>query len=126
MIEYRDKPPGNVQHLDRLIAALATERGELDLRLRTAVANTVVGQLLPEGAIKGGTAMKLRLGHAETRFTPDLDFARHATMEQFLKDLRASLTRGWNGFTGRLVEVRPARPKGVPADYVMQPFTRRD
>ena len=112
MIEYRDKPPGNVQHLDRLIAALATERGELDLRLRTAVANTVVGQLLPEGAIKGGTAMKLRLGHAETRFTPDLDFARHATMEQFLKDLRASLTRGMERVHGTAHRGSPGKAKG--------------
>lgn len=122
MIEPRDKPPGNMQHLNRLIAVIAADTRQLELRLRTAVANTVVGQLLPEGAIKGGTAMKLRLGHVATRFTPDLDFARHATMEQFLSDLRGSLTKGWNGFTGRLVEAPPAKPKDVPVDYVMKPF----
>jgi len=33
-----------------------------------------------------------------------------------------SLAKGWHGFTGRLVAKTPAKPKGVPEQYVMQPF----
>lgn len=32
------------------------------------------------------------------------------------------LADGWGGFTGRLVELDPAEPEGVPGDYVMWPF----
>ena len=58
----RDRPPGNVQHLERLIGELARELDQPALRLRTTLANTIVGQMPPEGAVKGGSAMKLRLG----------------------------------------------------------------
>ncbi len=39
------------------------------------MANIVVGQLLPGGAVKGGSAIKLRFGEGVTRFTTDLDVA---------------------------------------------------
>ena len=91
-------------------------------RLERAVANVVLAQLLPAGAVKGGTALKLRLGHSRSRFTPDLDVARRATMVEFLAEYGAALGKGWAGFTGKLVPVRPAKPVGVPPEYVMQPY----
>lgn len=33
-----------------------------------------------------------------------------------------SLADGWNGFTGRLVEKSKATPRGIPGQYVMQPY----
>lgn len=45
---------------------------EQALRRRVAMALVVVGQMLPEGAIKGGSAMAVRYGRG-TRFTRDLD-----------------------------------------------------
>lgn len=86
------------------------------------MAMVIVGQLLPEGAVKGGTAMALRYGRAESRFTQDLDAARIKPMEKFRDDFEDDLRRGWAGFTGRLVDREPPRPSGVPSAYVMQPF----
>lgn len=85
------------------------------------MALVVVGQMLPAGAIKGGSAMALRYGRA-TRFTTDLDAARSSTLADFIGDFEERLRNGWAGFTGRLVERTPPKPAGVPATYVMQPF----
>jgi hypothetical protein len=85
------------------------------------MALVVVGQMLPNGAVKGGGAMALRFGRG-TRFTQDLDAARRGPLRQFRSDFEESLATGWAGFTGRLVEKQAPRPAGVPAAYVMQPF----
>ena len=90
-------------------------------RRRTTMSLVVVGQMLPEGAIKGGSAMALRFGRG-SRFTRDVDAARVQSLEQFRADFEESLAAGWAGFTGRLVERAAPSPLGVPAGYVMQPF----
>ncbi|MBK8461809.1 MAG: nucleotidyl transferase AbiEii/AbiGii toxin family protein [Nigerium sp.] len=77
--------------------------------------------MLPEGAIKGGTATTLRCGRG-TRFTRDLDAARVQPLAEFRSDFEDSLAAGWAGFTGRLVEKAAPRPPAVPTGYVMQPF----
>ena len=117
----RSGPPANLNSLKARLRNLAS--GDLAVnRLDRAVANVVVAQMLPPGAVKGGTALKLRLGHERTRFTPDLDVARRGTIDQFIDEYTDALTAGWSGFTGRLVPVPPARPAGVPTAYVMQPY----
>lgn len=67
--------PNSKRNLD-----IAIERafGHTDntLQIRTIMANTIIGQLLPLGAVKGGSALKLRYGNATTRFTTDLDTSR--------------------------------------------------
>jgi hypothetical protein len=78
------------------------------VRRRTIMANVVVGQMLPSGAVKGGTALKLRFGNAETRFTTDLDTARAEDADAFIEELDARLAQGWEGFTGRVVSRKPA------------------
>lgn len=78
------------------------------------MANVIVGQMLPEGVVKGGSSLKLRFGDATTRFTTDLDAARVGTMENFRTSMDEALREGWEGFAGRLVEKDPAHPKGVP------------
>jgi hypothetical protein len=88
------------------------------------MALVVVGQMLPEGAIKGGSAMALRFGRG-TRFTRDLDAVRSRPLVQFRSDFEESLSNGWAGFTGRLVERAAPRPPAVPTAYVMQPFEVR-
>jgi len=90
--------------------------------VRTLIANTIVGQLLPKGIIKGGSALKLRYGDKTTRFTRDLDTARAEELSVYIEQLNISLGNGWNGFTGRVVRKEPARPEGIPGEYVMQPF----
>jgi hypothetical protein len=93
----------------------------LALRRRIAMALVVIGQMLPEGAIKGGSAMALRYARG-TRFTQDLDAARVQPLARFRSDFEESLASGWAGFTGRLVEKPAPRPPAVPTAYVMQPF----
>lgn len=113
-------PPPSVRSLEQRIRNLEGSDG-LALRRRVGMALVVVGQMLPEGAIKGGSGMALRYGRA-TRFTRDLDAARVHSLARFRSDFEESLVAGWAGFTGRLIEKAAPRPVEVPADYVMQPF----
>ena len=92
------------------------------LQMRTILANTIIGQLLPSGAVKGGSALKLRYGDRATRFTRDLDAARRDSLDTFIDELDAALQNGWHGFTGRIVRKEPAKPIGIPGEYIMQPF----
>ncbi len=89
----------------------------LALRRRVGMALVVVGQMLPGGAVKGGSAMALRYGRG-TRFTQDLDAARVQPLARFPWRLRGRAGSGWAGFTGRLIEDRGPRCSDA---YVMQP-----
>lgn len=113
--------PNSRRNLDIAIERLA-DSGEDAIRIRRLMANAIVGQLLPDGAVKGGSSLKLRFGDGVTRFSKDLDAARVSDIEDYAERLEDSLLTGWNGFTGRLVRGRQANPKGVPRHYVMQPF----
>jgi hypothetical protein len=118
-VSYADVP-NSVRSLEQRIRNLeGTE--ELAIRRRVGMALVVVGQMLPEGAIKGGSAMALRYGRG-TRFTQDLDAARVQPLARFRSDFEDSLAAGWAGFTGRLIERTAPRPSAVPTAYVMQPF----
>lgn len=112
--------PTSVRSLEQRIRNLEGTDG-LALRRRVGMALVVVGQMLPEGAIKGGSAMALRYGRG-TRFTRDLDAARVQPLARFRSDFEDSLAAGWSGFTGRLIERAAPRPLTVPTAYVMQPF----
>jgi len=112
--------PANVRSLEQRIRNLEGSE-QLALRRRVGMALVVVGQMLPEGAIKGGSAMALRYGRG-TRFTQDLDAARVQPLARFRNDFEEALATGWAGFTGRLIEKSAPRPTGVPTAYVMQPF----
>lgn len=114
-------PPVNLTALSQRIRNLAGA-GQAEFRLRRAVANVVVGQMLPAGAVKGGAAIKIRLGDAGSRFTADLDVARSGNLAVFVEELQQGLRAGWAGFTGRVVEVTPAAPVGIPPAYVMRPY----
>lgn len=73
-MSYADAP-NSVRSLEQRIRNLEGSE-ELAIRRRVGMAHVVVGQMLPEGAIKGGSAMALRYGRG-TRFTqlPDVDGA---------------------------------------------------
>ena len=115
-----DTPPTNVRSLEQRIRNLEGDEGYASRR-RVGMALVVVGQMLPSGAVKGGSAMALRFGRG-TRFTRNLDATRPGSLNQFRTDFEESLAAGWSGFTGRLIEKRAPRPQGVPVTYVMQPF----
>ena len=123
----RSTPPSNLNHLQSLISKIASERGREVKRVQRAVANTIVGQMLPPGVVKGGMAMKLRVGEVGSRFTPDLDASRsHAiSLDDYLDQLAERLAAGWHGFTGAITPGRVPQPEGVPDDYIMKPFEIR-
>jgi hypothetical protein len=112
----------SVRALDQRLQNIAGKDQTLAYRLRVTVANVVVGQMLPPAAVKGGTAMKIRLGEGGSRFTPDLDTARRESLAQFIEALEDLLASGWGGFTGRLIARPAAKPPAVPPAYVMRPY----
>lgn len=113
--------PNNRRNLDMALLKLAGSEAEA-VKMRTTMANVIVAQMLPPGAVKGGSSLKMRFGEAQTRFTTDFDTARNLKLEEFIGCYADNLAQGWNGFTGRIVRKNPASPEGIPAPYVMQPF----
>ncbi|MCL1890706.1 MAG: nucleotidyl transferase AbiEii/AbiGii toxin family protein [Coriobacteriia bacterium] len=113
--------PNTRRNLDAAIER-AFGPGEIFLQTRILIANAIVGQMLPAGVVKGGSSLKFRWGNKCTRFTNDLDTAYNTSLADFEQKTAQSLTQGWHGFTGRLVAKNPAKPRGVPEQYVMQPF----
>jgi len=116
------EPPANVKRLNSALEAIARDRGVLLRRLQRVVANTVLGQLLPAGVVKGGTSLTLRAGEANSRFTPDFDTAFGGELETFENDLSDRLEDGWCAFTGTIVRQTSHAPAGMLPQYVMQPF----
>ncbi|MGQ0431589.1 MAG: nucleotidyl transferase AbiEii/AbiGii toxin family protein [Microthrixaceae bacterium] len=127
MSPRREDAPPNLRSLETRVGNLARDLGRPVRRIQRVVANTVIGQMLPDSVVKGGTAMKLRVGEAASRFTPDLDASRSASIEldDYLDELADMLATGWSGFTGSVEALEPPQPDGVPAEYVMQPFALR-
>ena len=127
MSPKREDPPSNLRSLEARISNIARDRGRPLRRVQRVIANTVVGQMLPPSVVKGGTAMKLRVGENASRFSADLDAARSAevTLDDYLDALAARLAEWWGGFTGELEELDPPQPEGVPDDYIMRPFVIR-
>lgn len=113
--------PNSRNHLDNAIRKVAG-LNEAFVAARTIMADAVVAQMLPDGAVKGGSALKIRFGDAATRFSDDLDTARASSIEEYTDNLSKALKVGWEGFTGILIRKEPRAPKEVPAQYIMQPF----
>lgn len=114
------KRPSTCVNLIKAINVIAN--GGDPVRLSRAIANVIVGQLLPDGVVKGGSSLMFRYGGECTRYTRDIDTARKMELDEYINRLDASLAEGWNGFTGKLVAVEPPKPKAVPPAYVMIPF----
>ena len=115
------KRPNSKRNLDMAIRRLGGDN-EGYVRRRTVIANAIVSSLMPDGVVKGGSALKIRFGDIETRSTTDLDAAHVSCLREFTQKFERSLAEGWEGFEGRLIPIEPAHPHGVPESYVMQPF----
>lgn len=113
--------PGSLQELQRRIGTLARDHDITVKRLQALIGNVIVCQMLPGSAVKGGTGLKLRLGDAMTRETPDLDTAFKGDREQFVADLNGNLKDGWNDFTGTATMRESRKPDELPLGYEMQP-----
>lgn len=118
----KGKTPNSRAHLDTAIDRICKEENLDQFRTKRLLASVIVGQMLPDGAAKGGNALKIRFGNAATRFSRDLDTARASSLEDYISQLTERLEEGWNGFTGTVVQRKAASPEGVPAAYIMQPF----
>lgn len=117
----KTKLPLSRRLLDMAIERLSSRFGEAQ-RIRRAVANTIVAQLMPDCVIKGGSSLKFRYGDIATRVTKDMDAAQGDDLDAFIARLDAALHTGWSGFTGHVVRREPASPEDVPPAYVMHPF----
>lgn len=116
------KKPNSMRHLDDAIRRLSGGMPQEYIRARTILANAIVASMVPDGVIKGGSALKMRFGDAATRFTTDLDTATATNPDLYVELLTAKLRAGWEGFSGRVVKRDPASPEGIPEEYVMQPY----
>ncbi len=119
--------PTNLRSLQDRIRNCARSRGTTEKRMQWVVANSVIAQMIPGGLVKGGTSLKIRVGEAGSRFTPDFDAVRgaHVTVDDYISGLEQRLDDGWSSFRGTVIRREPAQPKGVPPHYVMQPFDVR-
>ena len=97
-------------------------KGQDDVRLARAMADVIIGQMLPDGVVKGGSSLMFRYGGGATRYTKDVDTARVVDLDVYLELLRTKLATGWNGFTGKLIDVEPPSPPNVPKPYLMMPY----
>lgn len=61
--------------------------------MRTLMANSIVAQMLPDGVVKGGCAIKMRFGNVATRFTTDLDTATSTDPDVYAERLAAALAK---------------------------------
>ena len=116
------KRPNSMRHLDDAIRRLCGGAPQDFVRARTVMANAIVASMLPDGVVKGGSALKMRFGEENTRFTTDLDTATATDPAAYAAQLDSRLRSGWEGFSGRVVERDPASPDGIPEQYVMQPY----
>lgn len=116
-----NRRPNSKVNLDRAIQRLYGTQARY-VEIRSIIANAVVEQFLPQGVVKGGSALRLRYGLDNTRVTIDFDTAHRNDIEDFISTIETGLKAGWSGFTGEVIRRTPATPKDIPAQYVMQPF----
>lgn len=118
------EPPANLNSLSARINNIVQAQQRPLRRVQRVVANTVVGQMIPAGVVKGGTGIKLRVGEGLSRFTPDFDLSRPPDMalEDYVDALQERLAEGWGGFIGAVEAVDSRQPRGIPEAYVMVPY----
>lgn len=117
-----NKRPIGRNNLDKQLHRLYPDDVDY-FEIRSMMANVLVGQMLPEGVVKGGSSLKLRYGHLATRVTTDFDAAARHDREQFISKLQDNLSVGWEGFSFEVVARKPAKPRDIPPAYVMHPFS---
>ena len=80
----RRDPPRHVPALRKRVENLACgDQARAVVLLRT-ITTVALAQVLPPSAIKGGTAMRLRRGVKNSRFSKNLDLARGDSLDAFL------------------------------------------
>ncbi len=116
------KKPNSMRHLDDAIRKMSGNTPQGYIQTRTVMANAIVAGMLPDGVIKGGSALKMRFGNENSRFTTDLDTATATDPKIYVNKLDETLQAGWEGFSGRIATKTPASPEGIPSKYIMKPY----
>lgn len=114
------KRPNSRRNLDMALRRMGDGDASY-VAIRSLIADAIVAQMLVNAVVKGGASLKMRFGDAGTRATTDLDAAASLRAEA-VRGLADNLDSGWEGFTGRLVQVPQAHPHDVPEQYLMQPY----
>ena len=112
--------PNSKSNLDRALQRFAGDFARAN-ELRGQMANAIVAQMIGDGVVKGGCGLRFRFGEKLTRVTMDLDTAWKTDLDVFLRQLKERLAVGRNAFSGEVRVLAPAKPRGIPFDYVMQP-----
>ena len=76
-----------MRHLDDAIRRASDGTPQGFMHARTIMANAIVASMLPDGVVKGGSAIKMRYGEAYTRFTTDLDTATVTDPDLYIRQL---------------------------------------
>ena len=84
------KRPNSRRNLDIAIDRLCASTGDEPGRVKRLLATAIVGQMLPDGAAKGGNALKIRFGKDTTRFSRDLDTARASSLDDYIARFQGS------------------------------------
>lgn len=110
MSRQRDRPPGNLQGLERWITESANDGETTPGRLRKRVGLIALAAMIdafngqePSFVFKGGAAFELRFG-TRARSTSDVDAVLRGNLEDSVAFLEQALRSGWSGFTGTLVD----------------------
>lgn len=85
------KRPNSYVNLIKAINTLC--KGKDAVRVSRAMANVIVGQILPDGVVKGGSSLMFRFGEQFTRYTRDVDTARVMDHEEYKKKLGEALAK---------------------------------
>jgi hypothetical protein len=121
-----DFPPPNAGSLGKRIRNLA-EKVEIDPDLmEVAFAQVILGQMLP-GVLRGGAALKIRIGPLGSRFSSDADLVLpHATVPDSFEGWINHGKKQWGQFRVSISRrKKDAQPAGVPPDYVIRMYTAR-
>lgn len=118
----KDKPPHNVNVLERWLGEASKQTGVAAGRLRRWLGFMVVAAMLDQARhaedgeplflVKGGVAMELRVD-AGARATKDLDTAFRESMEVVADHLDPALRVGHGDFTATRTEIEPVRDTGA-------------
>ncbi len=119
-------PPPNAGSLGKRIRNLA-DKVEIDPDLmEVAFAQVILGQMLP-GVLRGGAALKIRIGPLGSRFSSDADLVLpHSVVPDLFEGWINHGRKQWGRFRVSISRrKKEAQPAGVPPDYVIRTYTAR-
>ncbi len=121
-LPIKDKPPHNVNLLERWLGEASKQSGVAAGRLRRWLGFMVVAAMLDDARdaedgeplflVKGGVAMELRVDTG-ARATKDFDTAFRESMEAVTNHLDPALRGGHGDFTATRTELEPVKDTGA-------------